>query len=316
MPIVAIVGCFIICFAIRPFNFKYIVMQRINHYKWLYKIPKGSTAENRNRLIDYIKLPWYLFSDYNKFNNLVTRKLTLVIGLYSAPVLFLLILLLINDHESFLYLWSIPYTKYLIGVIISSLILFTLTSFKPFLFLGQAERYFEYSAPFYSLLFVLYVAIEKWDFRYIIYIVFFHLCIIILTLLNLLKSDFIKRLLNKDHLNDNVINYLKQANESFRILTIPNKLSYDIAAHINNPNVFYYFINMSSEYGFEHMADDIITNRFPRQDFDWFKNKYGINAIVIDKTMLKDNNTINNIDYSLDQLSIVEKSDNYILYNL
>ena len=48
---------------------------------------------------------------------------------------------------------QVPYLAYAWGIVAASLAAFLLTSFKQFSFLGQAERYLEYSAPAFSLIF-------------------------------------------------------------------------------------------------------------------------------------------------------------------
>ena len=130
--------------AIPGIGVRKILIYKFNHYKWYVSNYAGTTAEGRNNLRDIVLLPRYFFTEPAKFLEQVMSKNTFVISLYSVPVLFILIYLCI-DRATFSILISNDVTKYAATLIAGSVIVFILTSTKPFLFLGQAERYFEYS---------------------------------------------------------------------------------------------------------------------------------------------------------------------------
>lgn len=290
IPIVVFIITLIISLAIPIFGVKKILFQKFNHFKWYVRNYAGTTAEGRNVIKDMLLLPVYLLKSPPKFLDQVFKRNTLIIALYSIPTLFILLYWSCTDNNLFTVFFSNHILHYVAAIITSSIIIFILTSLKPFLFLGQAERYFEYSSPFVCFLFIYsLIKIEASTFL-LIFLFLFQMSIILITLIYSMYNNFVGAL--KSPLTskemETLVEYIKKLDGSIRILTIPAKFSMVLSYHVNNfqTRFYYIFVNPSKGKGFDYMNDDLVAHRFPRTDIEHFKNKYGINTIVIYKKAL------------------------------
>lgn len=290
IPLVVFIITLIISMTIPVFVVKKILSQKFNHFRWYVRNYAGTTAAGRNAIKDMLLLPVYLFKSPSKFFDQVFKRNTLVIALYSVPTLFILLYWLYTEKNLFALFLSNHILRYVAAVIASSIIIFILTSLKPFLFLGQAERYFEYSAPFICFLFIYSVIKIETPTFFLIPLFLFQICIILCTFVYSMYNAFSKALksplTSKDM--ENLVEYIKKLDGSIRILTIPAKFAMVLSYHVDNfqTRFYYIFVNPSKGKGFDYMNDDLVAHRFPRSDIEYFKNKYDVNTIVVYKKAL------------------------------
>ena len=137
-PMIYLVGFLLILFFINQLKAKEPILFYFNHKIWYFKnFSKDTKAKNRE-LFSIIK--WKNFINKPKLilHDLLRNQPILII-LFSLPELFFLLDYLklnIADNPLISFSWNL---------IISTIILFLLTSTKYFSFLGQSERYFEYT---------------------------------------------------------------------------------------------------------------------------------------------------------------------------
>jgi len=295
-----------------------ILLHKLNHYRWYVRNYEGSPAEGRNSLRDILLLPKYLFVQPIKFLNLVFEKITPVIALYSVPGLFILAYYIFTDPNSLGLLLSNDVTKYASIMVSGSIIVFIFTSIKPLLFLGQAERYFEYSAPFLNFLFVFYVIKTELSTNILFLLLLFHLCVILVAFVYSMGYEIIEAfqpLSSIDKKND-LVHFLNNLDKDLRILTIPLKFSFALSHQMQNPKARFYHMFVSRDHeGFEYMEEDLVKYNWPRPDWLYFKQKYGVNMIVVLKKALR-NAREHGLNYELNQKNCIFENTEYAIYRL
>jgi len=317
IPLIALGLVFSLGIVTPFFGIRDIIKFKINHYLWYTKnYQRGTGPSERNRLLDMIKYPIYLFSDSKKFYDLTFKKLTLVIAIFSLPTLVFLIVFIAKDYNNFTIYLDNGVVKYLASISLASLIVFALISLKWFSFLGEAERYFEYSTGAIIILFVMLCS-EYGYHNLPIYLILFHFCIIIANLLASLKR-LIKNALKfeEDHNFNELMEFLN-AQEQKRVLSIPTKLNFKLSACSHDNLDFYYqFLTEGKIDGFKRQQEDEHLYNFIKPDFDYFIQNYQIDTFVIEKKALKKSRRKHKINYSFTNLKLVFDNEEYLIYQI
>lgn len=316
IPLIAVAGGFVLGYVFRVFRLDQIIDFKYKHNRWYIGNKKGTKAFARNSFNEYLLLPVYLFTQPKKFVDLIVNKLTLVIAVYSVPLLFVLILLFGMKPELYTVALQEPFLKYLLIVIGGGILAFILTSFKYLSQWGQAERYLEYSAPFVSILFVVLLARQEFGQQVFLYILLFQIMVILATFIFLQQREFFQNIKLSDRASAAIMSWLNKAPTDTRILTIPLKNSFSLASHVKNENVkFYYNFLCSKDSGLEFMQEDSVTYNAPRSDFRHFVAKYGINTLVVE-TKVAHKGKYKGVEYDFSKLRIAEETPDYIVYHL
>lgn len=320
IPLLVLVGAVLLGAIVAPKHLKHYITGKANHYVWYFRNQHsnvGSTSA-RNRLRDYIYLPVYLFRDKKKFLHSVTRNLTFVIALWFVPGLALLVVAGIVSPGVITEFSSEPMSQFLIAVVGGGVVAFVLTSLKPLLFLGEAERYLEQCVPFISVLIVLFGWQAGWDHAVFFFLLILQISIVIGILIKTkLLTDIIESFKMPDESQDPLYQYLNSIDSSLRILTIPAKNSWKHAYFVDNENIKFYRMFEHGENGidgYRYMDEDLIQFSIPRTDLDFFKKKYDINCIIIQKTTLQRLKK-EGVNYILDNYNLLIESENYLLYS-
>jgi hypothetical protein len=318
IPVLAFIASILVALLIPGLGIRKILMQKIHHFRWYTGNYQGTTAEGRNRVGDFLRLPVYLFKNIETFLDLVFRKLTPVIILYSIPALFAALILLLTDFE---LTWSLVASNdalmYALILSLGSLIVFVLTSLKPFLFLGQAERYFEYSAAFICYLLVGLVVGLNLDAKILVFLFLIHLIVNFATFIYLQRAMILQALTDyQTSKNENILDFISNLGGDLRILTIPCKYSYQFSHELSLPNAkFYHMFVNPDEGGFAYMDRDLAEYNWPISDLSHFQDKYGINLVICSKSEAKFARERGHIyEFNLDQ-HIYEDAD-YIIYRI
>ena len=165
--------------AITPgLGIRQILRHKYNHYLWYFRLTERVGIEDRNNLKDIVCLPVYLVKDLKRFINLIFTKITPIIAAYSMPVLVVLIFWFAKSPQKLMALVDKKIIFYLLSLSSASCLAFVITSLKPFLFLGEAERYLEYSTFYINLLFVYLLLEQGIESTIVFWLVIIQLCII------------------------------------------------------------------------------------------------------------------------------------------
>jgi hypothetical protein len=199
----------------------------------------------------------------------------------------------------------------------ASIVTFLFTSYRTFSFLGQAERYFEYSAPFISLLISFTLLQLPAGTFWLGSLLLLHGVILIwLHSLGSVRASWDEISKTGSGKGDPLYEYLNTQQDPLRLLTIPVKSSWEIDFYIDNPQINFYFLFICDQKtGFDYLQEDLIKYPFPKPDLDYFQEKYGINAIIASPSTIESLKK-QGIDYHLEKYPEVVKNDRYVLYLL
>jgi hypothetical protein len=250
-----------------------------HHKRWYVRnYEKGTTAAKRNSLREILLLPYYMVVDFRKFLLLSFVKVTPIIAIYSAPIPFALVVIWLVHKEQWTSMAQVPYLAYAWGIVAASLVAFLLTSFKQLSFIGQAERYLEYSAPAFSLIFPFVLITYPEGTRTVMLwsLILIH---IIFTFANFL---FVKREAAEIRGGyvpgdlQEVVDWCTRKLNSARIATVPCKLGFLLSTimgmKVPGRYEFYYkFILRSNETGFRYYEED--TGGYEKVRDGWIESK-------------------------------------------
>lgn len=207
--LVVLIGGFILSMILSRGKYFEVLKQQVEHLKWYFikNIQGEMSVSKRNSLkvlVEYLKN-----KKYKKIIGALLFQNTFVIILTRFPLVYLALYFIYDDYIINGKLELVDY------FIISSFIIFFISSLKWFLFIGEAERYINYMV-FFIILKVSFFLEEN-----ILYLVVFMICGIIFYIL-----DFILlwKETNKNSVNDELINWLNYKNKELKIATIPYHL--------------------------------------------------------------------------------------------
>lgn len=294
-----------------------VVSFRYAHIKWYWRNQRKSPAtSDRNSILNVLKLPINMFKAPEKAVKTFFYDSSFIIAAYSLPALLasILIILLYGNFDQLL---GEPEAAYALYVAAGSIIIFLITSLRPFHFLGQAERYFDFSLPYIALIFVLLVFVNDLSAAWILYIVFLQIILVSVNFLVVNRADIFNKLLeSNEHDLEELAAYLKQ-NKNLRILTIPIKNAFQISVRVDGSHKFYYrAINEEADgRGFDNLDEDSAFFELPLPKFDHFKKKYGVNTIIVVKDIL-DYSRKMGVDYDFSPLKKLFENDTFLVYKL
>lgn len=324
-PVATVLLVVAIGFVIPPLGIRDVVIFKIEHYLWYKKEKnKGTTAMDRNLFVNFFLFFFLLFKSPHKAISLLIRKSPLLIVVYSLPILWI-----------FFYLFTIPgiradlfaepVNKFCTIMILNSGILFLITSTEWFSEWGQAERYFEYSAPMLVFLTILLgVDHSIITSMLLVNIIVIQICIIIVVQLlsnpNMVKNLLINNL-GGDHEDINLADFLNGISGEVKVATLPIKLPIELSAYTSRQGQsrikFYYRLILGEKHrfsGFRYFQNDTESlNMFCGVPED-LKTKYGIEYLVADKDYL--NNVNSGFASVLKQYDIIYSNQKYDVFKI
>lgn len=304
LTLIFLLGSVFLVLAI-PFT-RNIIYYKFQHWFWYFK---NGEITGRNKLSELIKTPYYLVKQPLKFFEFFFVKFTPFIVLYSIPGIFLL------WNQSFVFNGPLFYCA---NLFYSSIIVFLITSLRPFLFLGESERYFEYTLTcFYVILMALYLNNNIPE-STLLGLVFSHIILIIFIFIakNYVQLSFIK--LNSTGTNHQLLSFLDflKPIEKVNLLTYPIKLSVFLAYHtFEMKNVLLYQRMMNPKNGFRSFVEDTSSIEKPITNLNVLKEKYAITHFLFLKSYSHFSVDLFE-EYNLDVSAIVFENDEYVLFQL
>jgi len=313
IPILFVVLSIVIAFFL-PIGVNDILYFKFNHWKWFFKnAQEGTTVNNRNKVKDFIYLPVYFVKDINFFLYKIINHLTPAILLYSVPSI---IIYFVNwgVFEGNLFLTYFNY------IFLASLLSFGLTSLKPFSFLGEAERYMEYSMSFLSVLIVELMLLGHISEKMLMLLFIIHLSIIffIFTYRNqkYLPAIGMKEE-DKNEVLEPLIQFLKPEKE-VNVLVVPIKHSRYLAYKtFEIEHIKFYQRFMNPEKGYESFTKETKKGsiEIPITDISFFKKKYNVNYLLFLKSFEAFNEDLLN-EFNVSRLELVFENETYLLFKV
>ena len=318
VPLLPLVGTFGFCLLVPQLGVRQLLGRKWAHYKWYFAAIKEGTTPiaERNSLRDLVALPVYLFSRPREFGRIVFTKATLIILIYSIPIIPLLLYWWFSSPDTFTGIFSDNVIWYVTGLTLASLIAFVITSIKYTLFLGEAERYLEYSLAFLHLIFVKYCIGSKHSYEIIYIITLIHIGFVLVNFLYL-SSVRIKDNLCPPIETDleGVITFLN-GRSGQNIITIPTKLSYTLAGSMEEADSRFYYPSMSEPgRGMKYMGEDHVYLYLMKPDFDHFRVRYGVDTLVAQKREIE-LAAKRGVEYPLNSLKLLYDNAGYAVYSV
>lgn len=284
---------------------------KIAHWKWYFRnFNTGVATTRKNSLIDILKLPILLFKNPREFLQIIFVRSTIIITLTSAIPQLIVIFYFISKPT----LFNDQLHQFLITINLSMFFMCILTTFKHFIFLGEPERYHQYSI-FTSVIQLLLLPLSELNYHLFLIIIVFQAFI---SLSNYIYSVFpklkssLKFIHDKDL--DDLIGYINTLSGK-RIACIPVKIGYLVSNRITSKNKFYFNGINSNKNGYLYQELDMDKYNFFHEDLNLLKEKYKLDIIVIEMKSL-DFARKNSIDYKLDQYESIYSNPKYEVIRL
>lgn len=317
IPFASVILSLIVLFFL-PVGARQILVHKYQHWVWYFRnLEKGTLGAQRNRLEDFVALPSLLFNDRKRFAALCFTYLTPVIFLYAAPIAPILLYFQMSGQLSA----DIPLISFSLAAFWSGVLTFALISVKRLSFLGEAERYLEYSAPFQSLLFVHLVAQGLLPLVTLPAVLLINISLLMGLFRHKNYKQYEQKPINKlmtPTVRD-MVTYLKQDTQTeLRILTLPTKSAFFWGfMTFKLRHVLFYQNFMGSKGGFRAMEEEMSSSnwQYPVSNLSLLQERYQINRVLMLKVREKDD-AERRVTYGLDDNKIVHENEEFILFRL
>lgn len=301
--ILLIIFIFAISFSIPQLKAREPILFYI-HHKWWYlrNFEKGTTAAPRKNIINTLLLPYYLIRKPRRFIYIIITTLPFTIIIISFPELIALAAIYVQHSNDFLN-FSEPIYHFSFAVGFTSLIVFFIVCFRSFSFIGQAERYFEYTSPFLCVLFP-YLLVKYLEplvaFNYLMLFCLLHIAVVLFYFLIANIDQVINTHFDRDKDFLEAFEWLRNRGEEGTILTVPCKLGFRLS-YLNHRagggksfSFFFKFIKIPGENGFRYYeestggldSDSLPSKEVLKPTPHQLKERFGAFYILISKRYL------------------------------
>lgn len=264
IPLAVVALSLVLSFLFPRLGARDTLIFKVNHFIcYAHNAHKNTTATGRNLFLNAFRFFAVFGRDRVEAFTLFFRTSPLLIGLYSFPAFWLLAALLALDPGARDALAG-PLPQYCGAIVLLSFLAFVATSIGPLVIFGQAERYFEYGAPFLALCLMPALAGSGWSQP---------VTLLVLVLLNLSAIVFVDLAYNKrffrelrqddisgDSLDRDLVERLRALGRPLSIATVPIKLPILLSAFAedSDPIRYYYRLIMRDCRidGFRDFTDD------------------------------------------------------------
>jgi len=294
IPIVSFLLSVVLALIISNGHYKNIILQQLKYtYKYAtYGQFNHPAVKKRNKLSQYLlffklllnldlKKSYTIFMSDLTFLNIFYKNLDVLVGIF--------LVLYFGLVDDFIY-----------SLIIAFCIIFVLTSFKPFLFLGESDRYLDYLVIFTTI--VILLTLEQ---QYIYVFIGIQVVLYLLTLALYLKSS--------DNYGKNFLDAMKYINQNIKDKN--NHVIHGIlSSYINYPlSVLTELESLAIEanYVFKLANDKKLMPKdtLYTNDFEYLNDRYGVNIIIANKKYLN-----KDIEYDFSGFDVFYENEEYIVY--
>ena len=312
-----IIGYFIPFLGIRE-----IILHKINHYRWYFNNYQGTDASSRNslhNLFDSLKFN-KLLSNPNKFFKEVFVRQSIIIALYSTVANSVLFYHLFKFSSLQTEIMNNLFWEYALVISTVTYIIFFITSLKPFLFLGEAERYFEYSVPFIALLYIPLTTKGNIVEADIANIIIFNLICVFLILLNNKFYEFIEA--NTEH-------FLEQEDKELIemlvgipyknpvVMVVPVKYAFQLASFTPKSLGIKYLLDFITNNvdGFKYMKETRENYSSTVLNYSILKSKYQVNTLVTLNSYIN-NPLYEHLNESIKKFDKINENSKYTIFKI
>lgn len=245
---------------------------------------------------------------------LLNEKYIVHVVVVSFPYLIgTLIILCFIDRQTILYQVNLS----IIAWFFASIFFTILSSIKPFLFLGNGERYLEYSLIPILIMLIKVINVKE---NYPLYSILLTYCFALsLYYVQLFMKQF-KEIENDYHNEQKIFKFIKSSPKEGRIMPVPmylgNKIMYYTGFEVLRP----YLLQNNKSFNFEALNKLFGGNSmsFLTGDLEYLKTTYDVKFILIEKDFLNkfENQIINDVKYFNENFSLIKSSEKLLLYKL
>lgn len=323
VPLLVLIAALVIAFLFPTLGARDPLVFKVNHFIWHHNNRgKNTGPSNRNLFKNVFLFFKALKNDRHHAYSLFFYRSPLIIGLYSAPVLWIVLAKLCYSNSMSAATAS-GFGEFCMATLIISTVFFALTGTRQLSIFGEAERYTEFSAPFTAMLFVMTPALAGGSVLEPAMAIIL-LQVTIIMLVNVIHNDhFIDWLINDPisggEYEPKVLERLSELEGSITVATIPIKLPILLTAYNDWPDriKFYYrFIQQSLKLdAFDYYDKDIVDLNVFAGTPDELAEKWGVTHILCQKERLT-HGRFDFIDTLMDKHDIVFEEGPYILYSI
>ncbi|SHI75836.1 hypothetical protein SAMN02745165_00782 [Malonomonas rubra DSM 5091] len=267
-------------FKFNIFGTREQLVGKIQHLKWYLDKNANPKPLNRNTL-DVLLAVLGFSKNPGRACMLLFKRVTPFILAYSLPCFWALVYIFwTKSFHSFQGGQTIE--LYFCLMITISFIVFVLTSFRPLIILGEAERYVEYTVPFMCFVLVFFAAYSGVDWI-LPYVVIVNVLFVILNYM-ILSEDIIRLNLKTESLqlfDDQLIKFLSSIS-GLRCVTIPLKLSYSLSSSLSSEHKFYFPAIFTEKDGLLYTLEDCVVYDKIKPAISKLSNKYNLNYLVVE----------------------------------
>lgn len=271
-----------------PLGLRRQIRGKLLHYRWYLRTLSARRIRVPRRPLDALRELPRLLARPGELARFALKDFTPAIALLNVPALLLLAYAVTGPGFVDRVLEGDPGATYAAAITTTALCTVVLTAVPPFVIFGEADRYLEYALPAVCVLTVLYL--HAVDASAVSFVTLVGVQLIVIAA----NAAFVGALGSGErepyHDTGQLAELLAflRGSPRRRILTIPTKLSSLLGYHCYTQHDFYYTQVFSEENGLEHTLDAQVYYNYPRPDLEYFRETFGVDALVATKATLLD----------------------------
>lgn len=295
-PIFVLLAIALIGLLIPAFDLKNLIKNKIAHFSWYSKTIDTTIIADRGP-IRSLKLALRQREKLGAlgFLNILMSANPIFIVTTSVPLLTIIVIVFLLYPDAISYILRLEELRIALIFSLAGIIVFFITSIRPFVVAGEAERYIEPIIPFINI--VSFSTLHKFEFNVLeisVSIALLNIIVICINYLIIHRSEFLRLSKLESSLSPSGLHLLRQLESnsrnigrSVKVVTAPTKLSYLFSAYSEPGSVEYLFsMGYSEEYKFDWMLDAFPDYLHLREDLVFYREKYGVDVAIIAKNIV------------------------------
>jgi hypothetical protein len=328
-PLMVLAAVFILGLSIPSLGIRKQLEGKWEHIKWYSQNLPSMYIYDINRFGAFIKALLQFFNKPKELITFILFKCTPSLVLILSPCAMLVTYWLLKEfsapllsdvqilNQDQIYWNSISKNNFLFysfALAASGLTTTFFISFRQLAFLGEAERYMEYAAIWFTFLFLAYV-LQHPNGPFVLFLATtLNLMVIFFSLSVSIVGEMTRKIFSfeKNPGLLGVINYLNDLAPK-NIITLPTKLSCQLDCSLQGKHKFYFPLFCSDKSGFSHLNYDS-SPYYVRSDLSWYAKQYSASIFVGHKSSIEEyKNRIG--DFNTDAHEILfENEDFFVLH--
>jgi hypothetical protein len=266
--------------------------RKLKHIAWYVeylrkskKETSGVAARNRFRttiapLRNILRTPFAAMSGFLSNNSLVILAYSLPIGWLFASLLWTKVAPGLSE--------SFPSGSLLTGMVLAALFAFVLTSLPPLLFLGEAERYFEYGLAALVVLTAHLGWTAGWDMpANALILLTVNMIIVLIGLFISTRRQLKNAFTVADEPQFRELLIFLSSTQKRHIITLPTKFAFKLSTALEGNHLFYFDNVCVPGDGMRYMHEEHVRLHYFRPEPEYFYKRYGIDTMVLSRYFLQ-----------------------------